>query len=90
MAAELPKELKEMLEARKNNTDIFDYTEFYNRVGARAGLSYQDAAERTWQVLTVLREAVPPAVIQDIIDDLPQDYGQLFGLKIPDRARPKP
>ena len=58
VAAQLPNELKDFLLARGVETDRYVLPEFYNRVGARADLKYYDAAERTWQVCSVLRQAI--------------------------------
>ena len=88
--ANLPNELKSYLQARKENPDKYTITEFYNRVGARAGLQYYDAAERTWNVLDVLKEAIPPTDLKKIEDSLPGEYGALFGKDTPDKQRPRP
>jgi uncharacterized protein (DUF2267 family) len=79
LEAQLPNELKDFLLARAENTDRYDLPEFYNRVGARADLKYQDATERTRQVFSVLRQAVPGGEIEDILEDLPGQYKELFG-----------
>jgi uncharacterized protein (DUF2267 family) len=76
--AQLPNELKEFLLARKESSDQYRLEEFYNRVGARADLRYADATERTRQVLSVVREAIADGEVQDILEDLPPDYKQLF------------
>jgi uncharacterized protein (DUF2267 family) len=78
LEAQLPNELKDFLLARSENTDQYDLQEFYNRVGARADLKYHDATERTKQVLTVLRQAIASGEIEDILEDLPNEYGELF------------
>ena len=78
LEAQLPNELKEFLLARKEQTDQFSLEEFYNRIGARADLKYIEATERTRQVFAVLREAVAGGEIDDIREDLPPDYGELF------------
>jgi uncharacterized protein (DUF2267 family) len=78
LEAQLPDELKEFLLARAAHSDRYDLTEFYNRVGARAELTYTDATERTGQVLSVLREAVAGGEIADIREDLPPEYAKLF------------
>ena len=78
LVAQLPKELKEFLLARADHSDQYDVEEFYKRIGARADLTYEDARERTGQVLSVLREAVPEGEIADILEDLPPEYGKLF------------
>jgi uncharacterized protein (DUF2267 family) len=76
--AQLPNELKEFLLARAEHGDLYDVHEFYNRVGARADLTYGNAMERTRQVISVLREAIPDGEIEDILEDLPPEYGGLF------------
>ena len=79
LEAQLPNELKEFLLARVEHSDQYDLHEFYNRVGARADLKYEDARERTRQVISILREAIPAGEIEDILEDLPAEYGSLFG-----------
>lgn len=76
--AQLPNELKEFLLTRVGSGDQYSLDEFYNRVGARADLKYNEATERTRQVFTVLREAVAGGEIEDILEDLPPEYGTLF------------
>jgi uncharacterized protein (DUF2267 family) len=88
--AQLPSELKEFLLARGMDTDRYVLTEFYNRVGARAGLKYHDAAERAWQVCAVLKGSITAGELEDILESLPAEYGELFGEETPGRARPKP
>lgn len=83
VAAQLPRELKELLLARAETTDRYGVVEFYNRVGARAGLTHEDAVARTGQVLAVLREAIPEGEIRDILGDLPPDYEELFQTELP-------
>ena len=75
---QLPNQLKEFLLAREENSDGYGLEEFYNRIGARADLKYSDATQRTRQVLSVLREAIPAGELEDIREDLPPDYGALF------------
>src|SRR5215211_3741062 len=78
LEAQLPIELKEFLLVRAERGDQYDLAEFYNRVGARADLTYTDATERTRAVISVLREAVPGGEIEDVLEDLPPEYGKLF------------
>ena len=70
LEAQLPNELKEFLLGRVEHSDQYDLQEFYNRVGARADLKYGDAVQRTRQVISVLRQAVPGGEIEDILEDL--------------------
>ena len=76
--AQLPNELKEFLLAREEHSGQYDLQEFYNRIGARADLTYEDAKQRTRQVLSVLRQAVASGEIEDVREDLPPEYGELF------------
>lgn len=78
LEAQLPNELKDFLLSRVEHRDQYDLPEFYNRVGARADLKYGDATARTRQVISVLRQAVPEGEIEDILEDLPPAYGELF------------
>jgi uncharacterized protein (DUF2267 family) len=78
LEAQLPNELKEFLRIRAAEGRRYDLDEFYSRVGARAGLQSEDARERTRQVISVLRQAVPGGEIEDILEDLPPEYGNLF------------
>ena len=79
IAAQLPDELKEFVLARAEESNRYPLTEFYNRVGARAALKYNDAAERTRQVFSVLREAMSEGEWRNLVESLPRDeYGELF------------
>ena len=85
VAAQLPEELKDFLLARGDHTERYDLAEFYKRVGARADMSDQDASTHTGQVLSVLRQAISEGEVQDILEDLPAEYQQLFGKELPHR-----
>ncbi len=85
VVAQLPDELKDFLLARSDNTDRYELSEFYNRVGARADLNYQDAVRRTRQVFSVLRQAIAAGEVQDILESLPSEYEELFGEDVPNR-----
>ena len=76
--AQLPNELKEALLARAQTADEYTLEEFYNRVGARADLTHENAAERTRQVLSVLQGAIAEGEKRQILESLPPEYGQLF------------
>jgi uncharacterized protein (DUF2267 family) len=79
VAAQLPDALKEYLRARVERTDRYSLEEFYNRVGARAGLKYKEASERTQQVFSVLRRAISEGEWKNLMMSLPhEEYGELF------------
>jgi uncharacterized protein (DUF2267 family) len=81
--AQLPDELKDFLLASGKDSDQYNLAEFYNRVGARADLKYQDATERTQQVFAVLQQAIPEGEKQDILESLPGEFEELFGVERP-------
>jgi uncharacterized protein (DUF2267 family) len=85
VAAQLPHALKDFLLARSDNTDRYELAEFYNRVGARTDLKYQDAVTRTRQVFSVLQRAIPRGEIEDILEDLPDEYEALFEEEVSNR-----
>ncbi len=86
--AQLPNELQELLMARSHA--VYEVPEFYRRVGARAGMEYYDSAERTWQVMNVLRQALPNSEVQAMFTNLPDTFHQLFGQETPGDPRPRP
>lgn len=78
VVAQLPPALKDLVLERAQTNDQYTLEEFYNRVGARAGLTHQTARERTRQVLSVFQEAIGEGETRQILESLPTDYGQLF------------
>jgi uncharacterized protein (DUF2267 family) len=87
LAAQLANELKEHLCARHSHTG-FPLEEFYDRVGARAEVRYHRAVELALVVISVLKEVVPSGEIQDILAELPTEYGELFGTQQPNASSP--
>ena len=86
LGSQLPNELKELLYKREKETtprqgEHYELQEFYNRVGARAGIKYYDAAERSKEVMHVLQQAVSPGIIEAVLDELPSDYSDLFEIE---------
>lgn len=90
VAAQLPSDLKDYLKLRAGKMDVYNVPEFYNRVGARAGLKYYDSAERTWQVMRVFKRAIPDGELRQILGSLPSEFGQVFEEDQPNKQRPKP
>ncbi|MEW6570669.1 MAG: DUF2267 domain-containing protein [Nitrospirota bacterium] len=87
LASQLPKELKDYLykhrtpERSRLEYELFSLEEFYNRVGARTKVRYKQAVKLSQVVGEVLREAVSPRELQDILSDLPEEFDELFGKK---------
>ena len=80
LAAQLSKELKELF-LRRHNTERFLLEDFYSRVSARANVRYHRAVELAQAVAAELREAISPGELEDILSELPDEYGELFGVK---------
>ncbi len=78
LAAQLPPELKKMLN-RRPTTDRFSLEEFYNRFGARAGLTYGDAVKQSHEVMRVMCQAAASRELDDILAEFPDEYLELFG-----------
>ena len=79
VVAQLPNELKDYVLERAHDTERYPLEEFYNRVGARAGLKYNEATERTRQVIFVLRQAISGGEWRNMVESLPRsEYGELF------------
>lgn len=77
LASQLPGELRSFLEAH-TGTDRYSLQEFYRRVALRADVSLADGETYARGVVGVLREAVTPGQIADVVDTLPEEYGELF------------
>ncbi|MFC7009074.1 DUF2267 domain-containing protein [Halalkalicoccus salilacus] len=89
LAAQLPDELGRFLEEPADTAESFDFGEFISRVAERdenlgdSGIDDDDlsaAALHARVVVDVLDEAVTEGQIEDIRDQLPEDYGDLFEL----------
>lgn len=89
LAAQLPDELGRFLEEHADATESFDFQEFISRVAERdenlgdGGIDDDDlsaAALHARAVVDVLDEAVTEGQIEDIRDQLPDDYDDLFEL----------
>lgn len=84
LAAELPKGVKELLykerppEHARHEVIHAPPEELYNRVKARADVSYSQAVQYTQAVLHVLRRAVSRGTLGDIVDRLPVGFRELL------------
>jgi len=78
LGAQLPVELKQILRTQKPQ-DRFLLEEYYNRVGARAGIGYPDAVHYSRAVMSVLKGAVTGELLEYIKSKLPSNFNELFG-----------
>jgi uncharacterized protein (DUF2267 family) len=84
LAAQLPKELRDVFQEyqprERGRGDLANYPveEFYNRVKARANISYQDSQRLSAIVLNVLKEAVSEGGIEAVKKELPASFQKMF------------
>ena len=79
LGAQLPHELAEFLHHEgSGGGERFDSNEFLKRVSEREGVDLPVSVYHVRAVLEVLREAVSPGEIRDVLDQLPDDYRRLF------------
>jgi uncharacterized protein (DUF2267 family) len=77
LAAELPKELRACLLQRPVQ-QLFPLEEFFNRVSAREGVRWHQAATHARAVIAVVGEAVSSGEFEDVRTELAPDYDALF------------
>ncbi len=77
LAAQLPDAMKEILYQVKD-TEQFELEEFYNRVTLRLDIGFPNAVKHSRSVMVTLKEAVSQGQIQDILNQLPPEYEEIF------------
>lgn len=80
LAAQLPTEIGRHLERHENGTERFDLNGFYERVAARQseGTDVPQAAHHTRAVLSVVREAVSPGLVDHLRSQLPEEFTEVL------------
>ncbi len=87
LEAQLPVEFKDMFPCERR-TDRYDLEEFYNRAEARMKAGHPATLARCKAVAATLKEAVSESYIRKVLRDLPDEYGELFGLREPGPLSP--
>jgi uncharacterized protein (DUF2267 family) len=78
LAAQLPEELKAPLERSAEEAERFSLEEFYERVAEREGVDLETARNDASAVMSVLRLAVTPGQLDDLMAQLPSEFNVLF------------
>lgn len=80
LAAQLPTELKQLLDQHDGAGEVFDVDDFLRRVAAREsrGCSPEQAREHAHAVLTTLARGVSGGEIANLRAQLPAGYAPLF------------
>ncbi len=77
LAAQLPPELGHYLR-EPAVSESFSLDEFFNRVALREGVDLPIAVYHARVVIEVLKEAVSPALMDKVLDQLPEEYDSVF------------
>jgi len=77
LAGPLPMEIDVFLHQAESG-QIFDYEEFLQRVSERANADVADANFYAQVVMDVVAETTPASELEDVTDQLPADYDDLF------------
>jgi uncharacterized protein (DUF2267 family) len=78
LAAQLPGELKAPLQRTAEEAEYFSLGEFYRRVAEREGVDIETARNDASAVMTVVRLAVTPGELDDVMAQLPSEFNALF------------
>jgi uncharacterized protein (DUF2267 family) len=77
LAAQLPQELQEPLESASEEPEPYGLDEFIRRVGERAQVAPADARAGINAVFQTLEEAVSFGEFEDVMAQLPDEFGTL-------------
>lgn len=77
LASNLPMEIDYYL-LQAETGQRFDYDEFIDRVAERAEIEAADAAYQAQAIVALLAEIAPGSEIQDVRDELPGEFEELF------------
>jgi uncharacterized protein (DUF2267 family) len=81
LGAQLPPEIKLHLErVEDDQTQSFELDEFYERVAREEGPGTElpSAVFHARAVMSVVRDAVSPGAYETVVDQLPEEYADLF------------
>ena len=78
MQEEVPPELQAPLERSTEEAEGFSLEEFYRRVAEREGVDIETARNDASAVMSVLRLAVTPGQLDDLMAQLPSEFNALF------------
>jgi uncharacterized protein (DUF2267 family) len=78
VASQLPRSLKEAMIPSTPKAEPFDLEEFIDRVSRRAGVDAAKAEVGVRAVLTTLREAISKGEFEDMMAQLPLEFGQMI------------
>lgn len=78
LAAQLPKEVQPALRPKAEEAESLSLEEFYRRVAEREGVDVETARIDSSAVMRVIREAVAPGELDDVMGQLPEGFNTLL------------
>jgi uncharacterized protein (DUF2267 family) len=75
LAAQLPQELRDVLEQAAEEAEPFDLDEFLGRVGKRAEAAPVDASDGIAAVFQTMEDAAGSGEFDDVMSRLPEEFG---------------
>ncbi len=78
LAAQLPKEIQPALRSKAEEPEGFSLEELYRRVAEREGVDVETVRIDASAVMRMIREAVTPGKLDDVIVQLPKYYNTLL------------
>jgi uncharacterized protein (DUF2267 family) len=78
LAAQLPEVIQPALRPKAEEAEGFSLEEFYRRVAEREGVDIETARIDASAVMRVLREAVTPGELDDVMAQLSEDFNTLL------------
>ena len=78
LAAQLPKEIQPALRLKAEEAEGFSLEELYQRVAEREGVDIETARIDASAVMRVIREAVTPGELDNLMVQLPEDFNTLL------------
>ena len=79
LAAQLPKGVRDWLVSKEEPAQKFDLEEFIRRVSERTAVDLDTATRGAWAVLSTIRRAVTTGEFEDMLAQLPKEFGEFIG-----------
>jgi uncharacterized protein (DUF2267 family) len=79
LAAQLPKGVRDWLVSKEEPAQKFDLEEFIRRVSERTAVDLDTATRAAWAVLSTIRRAVTTGEFEDMLAQLPKEFGEFIG-----------
>jgi uncharacterized protein (DUF2267 family) len=77
LSAQLPDGLREYVRPHKRQAERFGLDEFIRKVSEHTALTTEETTRGVGAVLATLREAVTASEFEDVMSQLPGDFGEL-------------